>query len=99
MGIPRLTPSPSNLAQSVRDKGVEPSRPSGHWFLRPACLPFHQSRMTCLVVVLFNTSFWCSVKSDTARYYFCTQKLCIVGIILFIKACQLSSNITLIQVV
>lgn len=34
--------------EKVRERGVEPPRPEGHWHLKPARLPFRHSRMNPL---------------------------------------------------
>lgn len=35
------SPPAAHRASFVSREGLEPSRPCGHWPLRPACLPFH----------------------------------------------------------
>src|ERR1039457_872226 len=33
----------------VAEEGLEPSRPRGHWFLRPACLPIPPPRLLSML--------------------------------------------------
>ena len=38
------TPYLQVFARLVREAGLEPARPCGHWHLKPARLPFRHSR-------------------------------------------------------
>ena len=50
MEIKEITPDEDRGLSFVREGGLEPPRPCGHWHLKPARLPFRHSREQILTL-------------------------------------------------